>query len=238
MGQLVLVNTTKKAVYRNTDEPECSLTERLLPPVLCKTLGRCCTFSWVRGDTGECWWLYGWEEGLAPLLPLPPLLLAKLCSVPVGHKQIGLYVTLVSFTSVLLSHFNRWKMDKRSASHLVARWERALRFQESRPSLCRALGLGLALFPGPSPVLFRDLSLGPVHAPSLSPARGPSPSLALCHVRGLFHARVLTMCFAFCSCARIQLHRIRETREEEEEEEKRIIKTEWNIFTLSAGLLV
>lgn len=81
-------NNQNNAVYLNTDELVCSLTERLLPPALCRTLGRCCTFSWVRGDTGECWRLYGWEEGLIPLLLL--LLLAKLCSVPERHKQIHL----------------------------------------------------------------------------------------------------------------------------------------------------
>lgn len=70
----------KSAVYRNTDELEWSVTDRLLPPVLWRTLGRCWTFSWVRGDTGECWWLYDWEGVLTPLL----LLLPKLCSVPKG----------------------------------------------------------------------------------------------------------------------------------------------------------
>lgn len=71
----------KCAVYRNTDELEWSVTGRLLPPVLWRTLGRCWTFSWVRGDTGECWWLYDWEGVLTLLL----LLLPKLCSVPKGE---------------------------------------------------------------------------------------------------------------------------------------------------------
>lgn len=43
--------------YRRTESPGWSPTLTLFPPVLCRTLGLCCTFSWVRGDTGECWWL-------------------------------------------------------------------------------------------------------------------------------------------------------------------------------------
>jgi hypothetical protein len=42
--------------------------------VLCSTLGLCCKASWVRGEMGECWWV--WEAGR--LLPPAPLL----CSVP------------------------------------------------------------------------------------------------------------------------------------------------------------
>lgn len=53
--------------------------------VLCSTLGLCCKASWVRGEMGECWWV--WEAGR--LLPPAPLL----CSVP--GLQMGACSTVV-----------------------------------------------------------------------------------------------------------------------------------------------
>lgn len=85
------------AAYLST-ELECSLTERLLPPVLCRTLGLCCTLSWVRGDTGECWWLYEWE-GLTLLL-LPP----ELCSVPRKNEYNHLKTTILLKLYVYIPH--------------------------------------------------------------------------------------------------------------------------------------
>lgn len=98
------------------------------------------------------------------------------------------------------------------ALYLVAKWGRAPHFRETRPSLCHALCLSPCPDPFPfrglSPVLFRDLSPGPVRAPSLSPALclSPGPFPSLCHVRGLFRAHVLKMrmCLASCLCARSQ----------------------------------
>lgn len=42
--------------YRRTEGVGVS-EEMIFMPVLWSTLGRCWMVSWVRGDTGECWWL-------------------------------------------------------------------------------------------------------------------------------------------------------------------------------------
>lgn len=110
------------------------------------------------------------------------------------------------------ANFNKEKGKLMSASHLVARWERAPHFQEIHPSLCHALGLFLC--PDPALALFHDPSPGLVRAPSLFPALclfpGPSPSL--CHAHGLFHAHGQMMCWASCLCVKTQLERSGEKR--------------------------
>lgn len=51
--------------------------------VLWSTLGRCWMVSWVRGETGECWWLWEWED--ERLLD---------CSVPGESTRKGFFSSL------------------------------------------------------------------------------------------------------------------------------------------------
>lgn len=157
--------------YRNTDEFECSLTERLLPPVLCRTLGRCWTFSWVRGDTGDCWWLYCWGADL----PLLLLLLDKLCSVPGKTHNFQCWKQRLGFSS-------KWSCRLTTLTqyfpYLAAILEHAPHFPEIPLFPCHVLWWVLCLFPFLALALF----LGRVHDlvhPGPYPARGAFPARAL-----------------------------------------------------------
>lgn len=50
------LETMVGGLYRRTEGVGVS-EEMIFMPVLWSTLGRCWMVSWVRGETGECWWL-------------------------------------------------------------------------------------------------------------------------------------------------------------------------------------
>lgn len=111
---------------------------------------------------------------------------------------------LLAVSTTLMTDWG-WRTRRRTASHLVARWERAPRSQPIRPFLCPALGLALSLCRAPALAPSRAPSRDPSLALGLFPGRAPSPSPG--RVRGLSRARVQTTCSASCLCAKIQLQR-------------------------------
>lgn len=55
------LETMVRGTYRRTEGVGVS-EEMIFMLVLWSTLGRCWMVSWVRGETGECWWLWEWED--------------------------------------------------------------------------------------------------------------------------------------------------------------------------------